>query len=97
MSFLIDTALLSMLERKQVPPKLAAWLPSLVRRGRWKRSCISCGDRKWPFWGVLWVQGMSQGTTRPPPDLPEEPFLEGLYSRNLLIFWGSGPERRLGA
>ena len=26
MSFLIDTDLLSMLERKQVPPKLAAWI-----------------------------------------------------------------------
>jgi predicted nucleic acid-binding protein len=28
MSFLIDTDLLSMLERKQVPPKLAAWVQS---------------------------------------------------------------------
>jgi predicted nucleic acid-binding protein len=26
MSFLVDTDLLSMLERKQVPPKLAAWV-----------------------------------------------------------------------
>jgi hypothetical protein len=28
MSFLVDTDLLSMLERKQVPPKLAAWIQS---------------------------------------------------------------------